>query len=76
MGPLQSASMSNLILSIVIPCLDEKDTIVASVKDAQKYAKLYFPHQYEVIVADNGSTDGTLKIIAKLRNLKVVPVPV
>lgn len=68
--------MSKLILSIVIPCLNEKDTILASVKDAQKYAAMYFPNQFEVIVADNGSTDGTLKIISKIRNLKIVHVPV
>lgn len=68
--------MSKLILSIVIPCLNEKDTILASVKDAQKYAAMYFPNQFEVIVADNGSTDGTSKIISKIRNLKIVHVPV
>lgn len=68
--------MSKLVLSIVIPCLNEKETIVASVKDAQKYAKIYFPGQFEVIVADNGSTDGTLEIISKIRNLKIIHVPV
>lgn len=68
--------MSKLKLSIVIPCLNEQDTILASVKDVQKYAKKYFSHQFEVIVADNGSTDGTLKIISKIRNLIIVHVPV
>jgi len=68
--------MSKLLLSIVIPCLNEKDTIVASIQDAKKYAKMHFPNQFEVIIADNGSTDGTLKILAKVRNLKIVHVPV
>ena len=68
--------MPKPLLTIVIPCLNEKDTIALAVKDAQKYAKECFPGQSEVVVADNGSTDGTLPILKKLRSIKVVHVPV
>lgn len=68
--------MSKPLLSIVIPCLNEKDTIALAVKDAQKYANECFPGQSEVIVADNGSTDGTLQILKKTRSVKIVHVPV
>lgn len=73
---LQSASMSKLILSIVIPCLNEKETIALAVRDAQKNGQKYFFNQFEVIVADNGSTDGTLQILKKISDLKLIHVPV
>ena len=56
----------NPVISIVIPCLNEKDTIASSISDAIKSAKKFFPNQYEVIVADNGSDDGTLEILEKV----------
>ena len=68
--------MSKMILSIVIPCLNEKDTIIAAVKDAQKYAKICFPGKAEVIVADNGSTDGTLIKLKSTKGIRLIKVPV
>ena len=67
---------SKILLSIVIPCLNEKGTIARSVKDAQKHAKKHFPKNYEIIVADNGSTDGSLNILKKFNFVKVINVPV
>lgn len=68
--------MKRTLLSIVIPCLNEKDTITAVIKDAQISAHRYFPGKYEVIVADNGSTDGTLEILKKLKFKNIIKVPV
>ena len=63
-------------LSIVIPCLNEKGTIKRAIEDAQKNGKKNFPGSFEIIVADNGSTDGTLNILKKHKGIRVVNVPV
>lgn len=68
--------MNKITLSIVIPCLNEKETIVRSVRSAKKYADKYFPNKNEIVVADNGSTDGTLELICNIDYVRVVHVPV
>jgi glycosyltransferase involved in cell wall biosynthesis len=59
-------------LSIVMPCLNEAETIGTCIQKAQA-----FLHQYqvigEIIVADNGSTDGSQEIAA-LMGARVVHV--
>ncbi len=64
------------LLSIVIPCLNEKDTIKRAMLDAQKHAQKYFSNDFEVIVADNGSTDGSQEIVKKHKSVILVNVPV
>jgi glycosyltransferase involved in cell wall biosynthesis len=59
-------------LSIVMPCLNEADTIATCVKKAMKALADGKIHG-EVIVADNGSTDGSQKLAADL-GARVVPV--
>ncbi len=63
-------------MSIIIPCLNEKDTVAAVIRDAQINARRYFSGKHEIIVADNGSTDGTLDILKKMRWKNIVHVPV
>ncbi|WP_455387704.1 glycosyltransferase family 2 protein [Petrachloros mirabilis] len=59
-------------LSIVMPCLNEAETIGTCIQKAQA-----FLHQHqivgEIVVADNGSTDGSQEI-ATLMGARVVPV--
>ena len=55
---------SKLDLSIVIPCLNEAETIVKCIsKCKNKIAKLNI--KAEVIVADNGSTDNSIELAQK-----------
>ena len=52
-------------LSILMPCLNEADTLATCIKKAQK-ALEDLNVNGEVVVADNGSTDGSPKIAASL----------
>lgn len=75
--PAQKAMTQKYTLSIVIPCLNEKKTIASVIKDAQKYCSRELAGKYEIIVADNGSTDGSLTILKRFRRtVRVVNVPI
>ena len=56
---------SDLELSIVMPCLDEAETLPACIGKALRFLR---EHKVtgEVLVADNGSTDGSRELAAKL----------
>ncbi|NUP07124.1 MAG: glycosyltransferase family 2 protein [Polyangiaceae bacterium] len=70
--PVQSVTRP-LELSVVMPCLNEADTIAVCIEKAQKAIK---DHDIaaEVVIADNGSTDGSQAIATRL-GARVVPVP-
>lgn len=68
--------MNNYQVSIIIPCLNEKKTIKRSVEDAKKNVRKYFGRKVEIIVSDNGSTDGTLEILKRIKGIRVINVPV
>ena len=63
---------SPLELSIVMPCLNEARTVGICVRKAREYLDLH-GIKGEVIVADNGSTDGSQTIATDL-GARVVPV--
>jgi len=65
-------SDKELELSVVMPCLNEADTLEICVKKAQKALK-ESGISGEIIVADNGSTDGSQDIAAQL-GARVIPV--
>ena len=58
-------------VTVVIPCLNEQATIAEAVADA-KAAFASWPGGVEVIVADNGSTDGSAEL-ALAAGARVVP---
>src|SRR5215207_10304654 len=59
-------------LSVVMPCLNESDTLGSCIEKAQR-AMAEHGIDGEVIVADNGSTDGS-RDIAESLGARVVPV--
>ncbi|MBX9768492.1 MAG: glycosyltransferase family 2 protein [Bdellovibrionales bacterium] len=63
-------------LSIVIPCLNEKQTILMVVEDAKKFATQSLKDDFEIVVADNGSTDGTIALLENNSDIRLVHVPI
>ncbi|WP_313115148.1 glycosyltransferase family 2 protein [Aequorivita sediminis] len=63
----------NIELSIVMPCLNEAETLAVCINKAQSFFERENING-EVIIADNGSTDGSQKIATDL-NATVVNVP-
>jgi glycosyltransferase involved in cell wall biosynthesis len=61
-------------LSVVLPCLNEAETLATCVTKAQRSMK-ELGIDGEVVVADNGSTDGSQEIARRL-GARVIDVPV
>ncbi len=55
----------NLFVSIVMPCLNEEETLGICIKKAQN-TLIQLNIQGEVIIADNGSTDASVEIAQRL----------
>ena len=71
--PRTEAADGELELSIVLPCLNEVLTVGTCVKKAVRYLERAGVRG-EVIVADNGSTDGS-QALARRLGARVVDVP-
>ena len=63
-----------LELSIIMPCLNEAETIGQCINNAHRFLREH-NIQGEVVVGDNGSTDGSIDIARSL-GVRVVHVPV
>jgi glycosyltransferase involved in cell wall biosynthesis len=63
---------TDIEISIVMPCLNEAETLAICIEKAQRFIAMN-NLAGEVIVADNGSTDGSQEIASKL-GARVVPV--
>jgi glycosyltransferase involved in cell wall biosynthesis len=64
----------NCELSIVMPCLNESETLATCVDKAMRFMEEHHIAG-EVVIADNGSSDGS-QAIAAAHGARVVPVPV
>jgi len=70
--PTQPPVAQDLELSVVMPCLNEARTVGACVQEARD-AMARAGIAGEVLIADNGSTDGS-QTIAEAQGARVVPV--
>ena len=70
--PCSAAEPADIELSIVMPCLNEAKTVGFCVAKALAYLRRQ-RNDGEVIVADNGSTDGS-QAIAVAHGARIVPV--
>ena len=61
-------------LTVVFPCLNESRTIALCIDAVRKSLEVDPSLKYEIVVADNGSTDDSRQI-ATDRGARVVPVP-
>lgn len=67
----------NVELSIIMPCLNEHETLEASIQEALKFFKDNPGVKGEVLVADNGSTDGSIEIAEKYseQGVRIAHIP-
>jgi glycosyltransferase involved in cell wall biosynthesis len=61
-------------LSIVMPCLNEAETLAICIRKAQSYLDRSGVSG-EIVIGDNGSTDGSQQIAASL-GARVIPIPI
>jgi glycosyltransferase involved in cell wall biosynthesis len=73
LAPVPTATTETCELSIVLPCLNEAETLAVCIRKAQDSLRS-LGVSGEVIVADNGSTDGS-QDIARAEGARVVDVP-
>jgi len=56
--------MKEHLVSIIIPCLNEKETILKAIEEVKR-----LPFKKEIVVVDNGSQDGTLTLLKEFSML-------
>lgn len=63
-------------VAVVIPVYNEEQVLTQSVDTLSAFLETEFPGNWTVIIADNGSTDGTLRVAQELsqRHANVVPL--
>ncbi len=54
------------IVELVIPCLNEAHVLEKSVTKVRTYLAERFPYRWRILIADNGSTDGTIEVAEAL----------
>jgi glycosyltransferase involved in cell wall biosynthesis len=60
-----SIDSSNPLVTVVMPCLNEAETLGTCVQKAQQYF-IHHDIRGEIVIADNGSTDGSQEIATQM----------
>ncbi|KAI5948758.1 ALG5 [Candida theae] len=55
-------------ISVVIPCYNETKRLDKMMSEATEFLKQHYPKNYEIIIVDDGSSDGTAEYAIKLAN--------
>ncbi len=63
---LRALNPRTLSIDIVLPVLNEAHVIARSVSTLHAYLSQHVPHRWRIIIADNGSTDGTAEAARQL----------
>ncbi|MBX3709022.1 MAG: glycosyltransferase family 2 protein [Gammaproteobacteria bacterium] len=66
--------MESCELTILMPCLNESETLARCIQKAKEFLQME-QVQGEILIADNGSTDGSQEIAKKL-GARVISVPI
>ena len=61
-------------LSIIIPCFNEKNTIEKILEKIYQSLNSYKILQYEIIIVDDCSSDGTIEILKNLINTEKIKI--
>lgn len=64
--PLRALNPRTLTVDIVLPVFNEAHILEESVRTLCTYMDDNLPYRYRIIIADNGSTDGTRRVAAML----------
>ena len=64
----------NFKLSIIIPCFNEKNTIEDILKKIDQSLNYYKISNFEIIVVDDFSTDGSKEVLKKLSNKEKIQI--
>ena len=71
--PRQSSARHGCELTILMPCLNEAETLARCIRKAQAFIARS-GIAAEILIADNGSTDGS-RAIAEAEGARVIPIP-
>lgn len=62
----ESPSLAGLRLDLVVPVYNERDVVESSLTAIHRHLAEHIPYDWRILVADNGSRDGTAVIVEEL----------